>query len=286
MSPRSPTTTRKRSTSRGSTPRGRRTGARTGRSATRSTRSTRSRTTTRSYIYGATGGTRSRGARGQKGSQAGQAWDRYQGFTGPVTQEMVDELLLQALETEIGGIQVYETAIRCAQDEELKEEWTRYLEQTRNHERILNNVFSQRGLDTGRESAGRGVVRHLGESLVKAMEMAQQGGNVQAAELVASECVVLAETKDHANWQLIGEVAKALGDDGRELKEAFDEVEGEEDEHLYHTMGWSRELWIKSLGLPAVLPPPEEEKDVRSAIEAARAKQGRKKMLKGSGNNY
>jgi hypothetical protein len=53
------------------------------------------------------------------------------------------------------------------------------------------------------------------------------------------------------------------------------EVEEQEDEHLYHTTGWSRELWIESLGIPAVLPPPEERKDVKTAIGAARAKQAR-----------
>jgi len=31
--------------------------------------------------------------------------------------------------------------------------------------------------------------------------------------------------------------------------------------------------------LPAVIPPPEEEKDVKTAIGAARAKQGREDML-------
>ena len=44
------------------------------------------------------------------------------------------------------------------------------------------------------------------------------------------------------------------------VKEAFGEVEEQEDEHLYPSTGWGRELWIASLGLPAVLPPPEEEK--------------------------
>jgi hypothetical protein len=62
------------------------------------------------------------------------------------------------------------------------------------------------------------------------------------------------------------------------LKEAHDQVEDEEDEHLYHTRGWCRELWIESLGMKAVLPPPEEEKDVKTAIGAARAEQARTKM--------
>ena len=110
--------------------------------------------------------------------------------------------------------------------------------------------------------------------------MAKSAGKPEAAQLVAAECVVLAETKDHLNWDLIGQVAKkATGEGGKALKEAHDVVEPEEDEHLYHTTGWTRELWIDSLGIPAVLPPPEEEKDVKTAIGAARAKQDRGSML-------
>lgn len=63
------------------------------------------------------------------------------------------------------------------------------------------------------------------------------------------------------------------------MENACKEVEDEEDEHLYHTTGWARELWIDSLGLPAVLPPPEEEQHVTTAIGAARAKLARKEML-------
>jgi hypothetical protein len=37
--------------------------------------------------------------------------------------------------------------------------------------------------------------------------------------------------------------------------------------------GEARELWIQPLGLPTVVPPPEEEKEVKTAIGAARAKQ-------------
>ncbi|MDQ2855825.1 MAG: hypothetical protein M3R68_05820, partial [Acidobacteriota bacterium] len=47
------------------------------------------------------------------------------------------------------------------------------------------------------------------------------------------------------------------------------------DEHLYHTSGWTRELWFEALGMPAVLPPPEEAKKVKTAIQAARAKKTR-----------
>lgn len=194
--------------------------------------------------------------------------------------EQVAELLYQALETEAGGIRVYETALKCVINPDLKTEWEEYLDQTRNHERIVLAMMEKLALDPDMESPGRLVVRHIGESLVQAMETALDIGPPEAAQLVACECVVEAETKDHLNWELINEIAdKAKGELRETLKAAYDEVEDEEDEHLYHSTGWCRELWIESLGLPAVLPPPEEEKEVKTAIGAARAKKARRQML-------
>lgn len=190
------------------------------------------------------------------------------------------ELLCQAIETELGGVQVYTTALRCVVNEDLKEEWEKYLEQTKRHVEIVQEILTTLEIDPKTETPGRKVVRHIGESLVKAMEMALKNGEPAAAQLVAAECVVLAETKDHLNWELIGEAArKAKGQSAKALKAAYEEVEEQEDEHLYHTQGWARELWIDSLGMKAVLPPPEEEKDVKTAIGAARAKKARASML-------
>jgi rubrerythrin len=194
-------------------------------------------------------------------------------------EKQLNELLYQALETELGGVEIYTTALRCAENDELKEEWEEYLDQTRNHVRIVQEAMETMGLDLKEETPGRKVVRHIGESLVKAMEMALDSGEPGSAQLVAAEAVTLAETKDHLNWHLIGEAAKKLtGESAKALKAAHEEVEDEEDEHLYHTKGWTRELWIESLGMKAVLPPPEEVKDVKTAIGAARAEQARAQM--------
>ena len=194
-------------------------------------------------------------------------------------EEQIKELLYQALETEIGGQDVYKKAIECAVNEEVREEWTKYLDETENHERILREVFDTLSMDAETETPGRQVIRHQGESLVAAMDMALRADKA-AAQLVAAECIVMAESKDHANWELIGMVAeKTKGSTKQALKEAHEQVEEQEDEHLYHTMGWARELWLESLGLPAVLPPPEEKKEVKTAIGAARAKNARSEML-------
>jgi hypothetical protein len=166
-------------------------------------------------------------------------------------------------------------------NDDLREEWTTYLEQTERHVEILAGVCDTLGLDAGEMTPGCKVVQHTGKSLVVAMKMALAEGDAAAAELVACECVVLAETKDHADWELIGQCARALsGEIATALQAAYDEVEDQEDEHLYHTKGWCRELWLKALGFEAVLPPPEEQKDVKSATGAARAQQARKELLK------
>ena len=83
--------------------------------------------------------------------------------------KQLNELLLQSLEDERGGAKLYEAALDCAQNEELKAELEKYLKET----------------------------------IRKAAESAPP----EAAELVACECVVLAETKDHLDWELLGRAA-------------------------------------------------------------------------------
>jgi rubrerythrin len=191
----------------------------------------------------------------------------------------LNELLLQMLETEVGGVRVYKRALACVANDDLREEWQKYLKQTERHVDVMRTLFGKLGLDPEQETPGRGVVRHIGEGLVQAMELARQGGDPATAQLVACECVVNAETKDHLNWSLLARYAEeADGEEGNALTAACEEVEDQEDEHLYHSKGWCRELWIASLGLPAVLPPPEEEKDVKTAREAAQAEEERKEI--------
>ena len=97
----------------------------------------------------------------------------------------LNELLFQPLETEQGGVTIYETA------------------------------------------------------LVRAMEIALESGDAVAAELVACECVVLAETTAHSNWELIGHVAMhGAGPEAKILKAAHEAVEEDEDHRLYHARDW------------------------------------------------
>jgi hypothetical protein len=186
------------------------------------------------------------------------------------------ELLLQSLEHERGGVKVYQTALRCVQRPDLQAEWEKYLGQTEQHVEALTGLCEVFDVDPFTTTPGTQIVKALGTSLVEAMQTALATGDKNAAQIVAAECVVLAETKDHLDWELLGEAAKTLQGEEREaVQEAYEKIEDEEDEHLYHTQGWCRELWLEALGLDAELPPPEEKRDVTSAAEAQHAKETR-----------
>lgn len=193
-----------------------------------------------------------------------------------VTKKQIDDLLYQALETEVGGVEIYRMAILCAKNEDLKEEWTKYLAQTKEHVEVVRGVFDALGLDPEATTPGRQIVREKAKCLLSAMQKALKDAP-QAAQIVAAECVVDAETKDHQNWQLIGALAEASsGKMKSALSNAYASVQEQEAEHLFHTKGWCRELWLESLGLPAILPPEEEKRDVKTATDAGRAQDARK----------
>jgi hypothetical protein len=191
-------------------------------------------------------------------------------------QPQLRELLLQSLVHERGGVLVYQRALECTVNPDLRKEWSKYLEQTQNHVKVLSKACASLGIDPDEMTPGCCIVRHTGKSLVIAMEMALAESDPAAAELVACDCVLLAETKDHADWELIKLCAQQADEHTASvLKEAAEAVEDEEDEHLYHSQGWGRELRLKSLGLEAVLPPPEEKRDVKSASQAEQARESR-----------
>lgn len=194
---------------------------------------------------------------------------------GAMDQSAVRELLCQMIETELGGEQIYTAAIENAVNDELREEWQTYLEETRTHQDLLKKVFAAAGLDLDEETVGRRIVRAKGEALVQAIVNAREG-DAKTAELVAAECVVEAEAKDLQNWELLSRVAEQIGGElGEVMQSAYEEAGDQEAEHFFHTRGWARELWIDFLGMEAALPPPEEEKSVTTQIGAGRAEHQR-----------
>jgi len=183
--------------------------------------------------------------------------------------EQLVELVLQSVQHERATIEVYRTALVCAFHDDLRAEWTRTLEQTREHERRLIEICHVLGIDPEHAAPGRQIVAEFGASLVRAMERARADGDREVTQLVACECAVHAEARGQLDWYLLRRCAEELvGNEGEALPEVFEEIEQQKQEQLDHAQGWRRELWLESLGIKAVLPPPEVRKS--SARDEAR----------------
>lgn len=180
----------------------------------------------------------------------------------------LDELVLQMMETELVGERVYRAALTCAHHPALKKEWQRYLKDSQAHQGALRRMCDALGLAPDAPTAARAVLRQQGDAWVQAIETAQRTCDADTAQRVACECILHAETRNHAQWELLGRVARvAVGDVGQTLKTAYRAVEKNEEHHLHHIQGWHRELAIHALGLPAVLPPPEAGKRMGRGLE-------------------
>ena len=197
-----------------------------------------------------------------------------------MNKNALHELLHQTFETAQWSVKVYETALQCVQNEDLEKAWQEHSDGAGRQERALQEVLKTLALDQSAKTPGRDRIGSLGRRLVEAMATALKDGNSATAEIVGAECVVEIEAKATLYWDVIGERAKRLvGAEGAAVKAAHAEIAGEQQKRLYYTTGWVRELWISALGMPAVLPPPEHERRVTSAIGAARARQSRAEML-------
>jgi hypothetical protein len=192
--------------------------------------------------------------------------------------EQVKELLLQSLEHERGSVDVYQTAVKCAQLDALKEDWTRCISDIRHRELLLTELCRKLSFNPEHMTCTREVTKYLGEALTSAMELAHESGKPHQAQLIAAECVTLCETTTHSNWHLIAQCGReSSGEQKQLLDAAVGEVEEEVDRQFYRAHGWERELHLQSLGIKAVLPPPEEREQVISPVRAARIQHRRER---------
>lgn len=151
-----------------------------------------------------------------------------------ISREMLRDKLSEFLAVEKGGLKLYEVALTIVTDPEVSKKFHAFREQTRKHETILLRVISALGMDPTYVSAGAKVASEKAEALLKTMTNGLSG---EAAEINAVENIILAETKDHADWELLGKIARQSDEEKIRdvLKPAVSEVEPEEDQHLNWT---------------------------------------------------
>jgi rubrerythrin len=156
-------------------------------------------------------------------------------------------VLSEFLAVEMGGQKLYEKALGLVSDSEVRTKFREFHRQTLKHQKVLTDVIHRLGGNTRTQSPTAKVATEKAQALLSSMDAA--GLSKDQAELNAIENIVLAETKDHADWELIAKIARQATDDRlREiLGAAASEVEQEEDEHLNWTRKKLGELQMEAL---------------------------------------
>jgi rubrerythrin len=158
------------------------------------------------------------------------------------------EKLSEFLTVEKGGVKLYEAAIQQVRNPDVLNRFREFYQQTRRHVEILTRVISSLGGDPMHMSPGAKVAEQKAKALLNTMTFSD-GMLPEQTELNAIENIVIAETKDHADWQLLSHIAHRSSDSKLRdiLKPAVDEVEPEEDQHLNWTMEQMARLGLNSL---------------------------------------
>jgi rubrerythrin len=156
--------------------------------------------------------------------------------------------LSEFLTVEKGGVKLYQQAIQLVRDPEVLDKFREFYEQTKRHEEILTNVIRSLDGDPTYMSRGARLAQAKAESLLSTMTMSD-GVSPKEAEINAMENIVLAETKDYADWELLSKIAYRSSDSrvSSVLKPAVGEVRDQENEHLTWTQQAMARLELAAL---------------------------------------
>lgn len=168
------------------------------------------------------------------------------------SHSLLMDKLSEFLAVEKGGIKLYEAALRIVQDKKVRDKFQEFLTQTHRHDQILTGVIRELGGDPTYMSTGAELADKKAKALLATME-GNNGSSVLSpkdAEINAIENILLAETKDHADWELLGKIVRRTDDSKLSdvLRPAVSEVEAQEDEHLTFAKEQLGRLAIESMG--------------------------------------
>jgi rubrerythrin len=167
-----------------------------------------------------------------------------------VGDEWLKDFLSEMLAVEKGGVKLYEKALSELEHSEFEQKLTDFLRQTERHVELCTEMLEAAAGDANYQSPGAEAVDHKAEGLLS---------TEVPAELTDSnniENLVLAETKDHWNWEMLALVAPRIGDPElkRMASKAIREVRKQEQVHV----NWNQQTLTK-LAMEIATQAPERE---------------------------
>ncbi len=138
------------------------------------------------------------------------------------------DFLSEMLAVEKGGVKLYQKALDELTHPEYEDKLNEFLRQTERHVELCTGMLTATGADADYQSPGAKAADHKAEGLISTQVPAEM------IDLNNIENLVLAETKDHWNWDMLAAVARKIED--AELKrialKAIGEVRKQEKLHL------------------------------------------------------
>jgi rubrerythrin len=148
-------------------------------------------------------------------------------------QQVLMDKLSEFLMVEQGGLELYRVALSRTTDPELKQHYQEFGQETERHRAILMQLIERLGGDPSYVSPTARLAQVKAASLLEGA-LRVDGLSQQELEANDLENVLLAETKDQADWHLLEQLVQQ-GEDAeskRAIEEAVREVAGQEDRHL------------------------------------------------------
>lgn len=176
------------------------------------------------------------GSRGRRGSTVSVEWLR--------------NFLSEMLAVEKGGVKLYEKALSDLAHSELEAKLTEFLRQTHRHVELCTSMLEAAGADPDYQSPGAQAAEHKANGLITAEVPPEM------QDLNNIENLVLAETKDHWNWETLASIAPKIEDTNlkRAATKAVSEVRRQEKTHV----DWN-EKTLSKLAMESAMHPPADE---------------------------
>jgi len=153
------------------------------------------------------------------------------------------DLMSAFLAHEQCGVHLYRTVATHTANPMLEMRYREFLRETEEHVSVLSALIKQLGGDPLYVSPAARLVHSMNTHLMTGVALATGSTDVLVCELGMLEAVMLAETKDHANWSWLSSICEDLdhGETRDFIRTAVAQVEPQEDNHVK----WARETWSR-----------------------------------------
>lgn len=145
-----------------------------------------------------------------------------------LSAEWLRDFLSEMLAVEKGGVKLYERALSDLEHSELEVKLTEFLQQTHRHVELCTSMLEAAGADSDYQGPGAQAADHKANGLITTEVPPKM------LDLNNIENLVLAETKDHWNWEMLASIAPKIADPDlkRAASKAVSEVRRQEKTHL------------------------------------------------------